>query len=382
MKGLGRKLIKKNNKVAIKEEKAKKWTGKKIVAVSVIGAAAVAFVAFVVIVAVMGLGSIRPIKSTEQEATVVGECGGFEVRYEELRYITLIHKQSLDAKYGSYAELGAQERAEYDTELEALVLEDIKSNYVILSLCEKYGVEIDSKEAKSYVNDELEAFVEEELDGSRKKYKEWLAENGLTDSFLRLMYKVDYLEGVLLDKFVDDKIGVEYDVTTKAEFVEYVLTSEDYVKTIHAYYPKKSDAVDTHDMEEKANKARDELLAQSSDKGRYSLMKTIIGKAPFVPGYSVTGTDYYFTHGQMGEQYEEIAFSLDIYEVGELLETEDGYYVIMRVPLVEDEIRMTVDTLLSQYQYAVLKRAENEQMGKIAFDGNEYFDGLALSEIK
>ena len=379
---MGRTLSKKDNKIAINSGKAKKWTPKRIIAVSVIGAAVVAFVAFVVIAAVMGLGSIRPIKSTEQEATVVGECGGFEVRYEELRYITLLHKRSLDAKYGSYAELGAQERSEYDAELEALVLEDIKNNYVILSLCEIYGVEIDSKEAKSYVDGEIEAFVEEELDGSRKKYKEWLAENGLSDSFLRLVYKVNYLEGELLNKFIDEKIGIEYDLTTKAEFVEYVLTSGDYVKTIHAYYPKSSDAAATNDMEEKANEALDKLLAQGSDKDRYSLMKTTIGKAPFVPGYSVTGTDYYFTRGQMGEQYEKIAFALDIYEVGELLETEDGYYVIMRVPLVEDEIRMTVDTLLSQYQYAVLKRTEDEQREKIAFDGNEYFDGLALSEIK
>ena len=80
-----------------------KWfTKKKIIAASVVG---VVLVAAVILAVVLAFNWIRPIESSEEEARVVGTVGDFEVRYEELRYITLLHKASLDAEIGKYDEL-------------------------------------------------------------------------------------------------------------------------------------------------------------------------------------------------------------------------------------------------------------------------------------
>ena len=352
---------------------------KKIVALSIIAVAAIAFVVFLAIILTT---SVRPVKSTDQEAKIVGECGGYEVRYEELRYVTLMHRRALEKKYGSYGTLSADDKTAFDRELEALVTDDLKSNYVILSLCDTYKIDTDSREAGDYVQNELELFIDDVFGGSLKAYKEWLTANNLTDSFLRLMYKVDYLESALLDYVVENKLGIEYDNQNKDLFVEYVMSGEEWARTIHAYYPKESTVVDTSKSAARAKEAAAELIAVSDDEERYSLMRSTIGKAPFVSGFSVTGSGIYFTYGQMGEQYESIAFSLPPYGVSEVLETEDGYYVIMRLPLDAEDVRMNVNSLLEQYQYAVLKKYEDAQREKIEFVGNQYFDSISLSEIE
>ena len=144
--------------------KSKKvWTKKKIVAASILGVAVIAFIVGMIIAAVNGFGRIRAIKSSDEEAAVVGSVAGYEVRYEELRYITLLHKSALDSAMGKYETLSDTAKVEYRAALEREVLHDIENNYVVLSLCDKYGIDTDSREVKKEVDDAIEVFVETEL---------------------------------------------------------------------------------------------------------------------------------------------------------------------------------------------------------------------------
>ncbi len=360
-------------------EKKRWWTKKKIIAASLIG---VAVIATAVVVGVILATSVRPIPSTEEEARVVGEVGGYEVRYEELRYITLMHRESLDAELGEYEKLDEKERSEYETLLEARVMEDVKKNYVILSLCDKYGIKTDASAVKSHVNDEMKTYVKDDFGGSMSKYKEWLKENNLTDSFIRFNFKINFLESELLKHFIANKIDIEYDGQSVNEFIEYVMSSEDWARTVHAYYPKKSDVIDTSNSKTRAENARDTVLAVARDADRYDAMRREIGKAPFVAGFSTTGNGLYFTYGQMGEEYESASFSLELYGVSDVIETEDGYYVIMRLPLDEDDVKAQVDTLLVQYQYASLKGQMDVEREKLSFVGNDYFGSISLIGIE
>jgi hypothetical protein len=54
----------------------------------------------------------------------------------------------------------------------------------------------------------------------------------------------------------------------------------------------------------------------------------------------------------------------------------------MRLPKIENDLKINADALLTQYQYAVLKKHENAQRDELAFVGNEYFEGLALADIQ
>jgi hypothetical protein len=171
------------------------------------------------------------------------------------------------------------------------------------------------------------------------------------------------------------------------------MESDDWAKAIYAYYPKTSVTAtyngqsytvwDAKNSLPTAEAAAEALAAISNDSERFAYMtKTVIGKAPMVQGYSITGTGVYFTVGQMGEEFESATFSLELYGTSDVIEFEDGYYVVMRLPLEEDEVKKQAAELLSHYRYGVLKKCEDKKESEISFIGNEYFDGLSLIDIE
>ena len=207
------------------------------------------------------------------------------------------------------------------------------------------------------------------------------------------MYKVDYLESQLLEHFIENKIGIEYDEYSLGAFAEHIMESEDWAKAIYAYYPKTSVTAEHNgisytvwDAERSLPTAKDAamaLAAISNDGERFDYMtKSVIGRAPLVQGYSITGTGVYFTIGQMGEEFESAAFDLDIYGTSDVIEFEDGYYVVMRLPLDEEEVKKQALELLSHYRYGALKKSEDKKEAEIRFIGNEYFNGLSLIDIE
>lgn len=366
-----------------KKEK-KKWTKKRKVALAVVIGIVLATIAGVILMFVFDLGPILPIRSTKEEAAPVGECAGYEVRYEELRYITYINQRALDQKYGKYSTLSDEMKVEYEKELQSIVMRELENNYAILSLCEKYGVDTNSREAKKFVNNSIEDIYKEL--GGRDEYKAWLGEQKLTDAFLRLTFKVNYLETALLEHLVDEGKTIKYNSSNLDKFVDYVMESEDYIKVIHIYFPKDESRYDfSKDDRSPLARAEDALLklrAAENDSDRFNIMRSEIGKAPFVQGYSVTGNDYYITHGQMNEKYDEVAFALDEYGVSEIIELDEGYYILMRVPKVRSEFSPRADEIVVYYQYAVLKDLIDRQKDAIAFTPNDYYKSLVLAEIK
>ncbi len=365
-------------------KKKKEWTKKRKVALAVVIGMVLATIAGVILVFVFDLGPIMPIKSTKEEAAPVGQCAGYEVRYEELRYITYINQRALDQKYGEYSTLSDEMKAEYEKELQSIVMRELENNYAILSLCEKYGVDTDSKEAKKFVNNSIEDIYKEL--GGKDEYKAWLKEQKLTDAFLRLTFKVNYLESALLEHLIKDGKTVKYNSSNLDKFVDYVMESEDYIKVIHIFFPKDESRYDFNrdprSPKARAEEALGKLLAAESDSERFNVMRAEIGKAPFVQGYSVTGNDFYITHGQMNEKYDEVAFALDEYGVSEIIELDEGYYILMRVPKVRSEFSPRADELVEYYQYAVLKELVDRQKDAIAFTPNDYYKSLVLAEIK
>ena len=398
------------------------WNKKKIIAVSIISAALLAaIIAAVVILAT----TVFPIESSEEEARVVGYVGEYEVKYEELRSLTLLNKGNLDVELGKYDELNALEQIEYKKLLEERVMEDIKSHYVILTLCEEYGIRTDSIVLQLKVQNDIQEFVNSTFGGNVSKYKEWLKEEGLTDSFLRYTFRVDRLEKELQEHFVKNKIDIKYDETDLNAFIDYVMTGEDFVRTIHVFYPNKhpytseearkayvaqfqqgeldddefadykqswlkklkedADSYNAVSALERAEEASKKLLEIKNDDERYSEMKKAIGKSPvYVEGITIPShvAGIYMTYGQMDKAYEDAAFEIEEYGVSGAVKTEDGYFVIMRLPLQEDDVKKQALELLTKYQYVPLKLRKDEVRAEIEFEGNEYFDSISLIDIE
>ena len=367
-----------------KDQNTKKivWTRKSKIAAILTGVAVLSIVAYLILTLVFDLGPLREIERTEQEGKVVGECADYDVYYDELRYVTLLYRAKLDKKYGKYDTLSDEMKAKYEEELEAIVCEELKSNYVILALCDKYDVDTNSSEARAYVNESLEDLVDEI--GSRDKYKEWLEENALSDALVRFMYKMSYLESALLEQLTVSGEVVEFTPANIDNFVTFVMEEDVYAKVIHVYYPREHFLYDDRNssMTEEVNAAMEALKSATTDSKRYDVMCSLIGNAPFVNGYSVEGIGSYITYGQMHEDYENAAFALDDYGVSEIVELEEGCYIIMRMPKIRDEVARHAYDLVEYYRYAVLKQLKDAENDEIKFEGNSYFDSIKLIDIK
>lgn len=402
-------------------EKKKWWNKKKIIIVSVMGAVVLA--AIIGAVAILST-ALFPIRSTEEEARVVGTVGEYEVRYEEIRFLTLLHREVLDKELGKYDTLDKNGKREYEKLLKERVTEDLKKNYVILSLCDKYGIKTDSIAIRSHVNDAMKDYVNTYFEGNVKKYKEWLGENGVTDSVVRSSFKIDYLETRLLDHFIENKIDIEYDESNPGEFINYVTGEGDWVRTKHVFYPtqhpytseasreafvsqlakgelsdeqyvdmkeawkaelkRQADEYNAYGAKTFAEETATKFTFISDDEKRYTEFKKKVGSAPYVEGLSMDTSEagIYFTHGQMGDWYEDAAFALDIYGTSEAILGEEGYYVIIRLPVERDDVSKNFETLLSQYQYAALKKHIDAENEALSFVGNEYFNSISLIDIK
>ena len=371
-----------NSKKSLVLKKENKWTKKKIVAASILGAAILSFVVVIIIAAVFQLGPARPIKSEKADLKTVGQIGGFDVRYEELKYFASVRNQELEESLGRYETLDAAAKAEYAEKLENAVIEDIRDVYAVFSLCEELGIEVNSTEADEFVQEKVEEFIEGRFEGDKKQYKAWISEGYLTDSVLRELYRVSYLETAIIDHLRENKIGILYDGENISDFIDYVAESGEWIRTIHAFYPKKSDTLDTSSSYSGANDAADALAAASSSQERYSVMIAIIGKAPFVSGFSTTGNGFYFSAGQMGEEYEAAAFALDEYGVSGVVETDDGYYVIMRLPIEKEHVTSNRASLLANYHYGVLKSYTDAEKQKLTFNKTNLFDETDLCGLK
>lgn len=374
-------------------EKKKWWTKKKIIIVSVIGALVLAAIIGAIVVLST---AVLPVKSTKEEAAVVGTVGDYEVKYEEVRFVTLLNRDALDAELGKYETLDKAGKAEYERLLKERVCEDIEKNYVVLSLCDKYGIKTDSISLRKYVNDEMNSYVKTYFDGNMSKYKEWLEANGVTDSIIRFNFKIDYLEAQLLDYYAENA-SIKYNEDNIEEFVQYVMTSEDWIRTIHVYYPEKhpfetnpeklpagfnpSSIIAAYNAKNSIDKVAAEVGLIRDSAARHSAFKAAIGDAPGTD-YSTEGNGFYFTRGLMGDEYEDIAYGLDMYEMSDVFEYLDGYCIVMRIPLEESHIRLNALELLDKYRYVILNENMIEEGKKLSFNGNDYFNSISLMDIE
>ena len=327
---------------------------------------------------------IKPVESSEQEMRVVGKCDEYDIYYEELRFVVNTYKMQLEQKYGAGIWDDARTAEKYRGELEELTLENLKANYAILAGCKSLMVNTEDKVIDDYVQEQVENLVNQSeaqggFGGDFDAYLAWLKENGLTDHYLRFVYRVDYLESAMYYALVDGGI-FPYGEQNFSEFLDYVLEGVDYARTIHVYIPiedmnKQQSYYDT------ALAIADELAACDDDDERYSLMCSHIGSA-VNKDLTITEAGYYFTYNEMGEAYEAAAFALDEYETSGVVEYGGGYYVIMRMPIRELDVLMNGEQLLQYYQSAKMGEYQDKIKENMTVELNEYGKSLDLVHLQ
>ncbi len=349
------------------KETVKKRKNKKIIITVCVALAVIAVCAAVGLI-IWQIVRIKPTKRTDEQAKVVGNVGGYDIYFDEFSYLVGIHKANYEFLVEKNGSDGMQSESEYVTEH---LQEDIKKNYAVLTLCEKYGIDTDSRSIKKQVNEKIKEIIENDFEGDKKKYASWLEENNLSDAYYRLVHRVNILEEELLNYLVENGVEIKYSLENYRDFIEYVDKSDDFIRTTHVFYPKyyKYKTINADEIRAEVTQIA-ESLKNTKENDRLTAINKYIGNCPYlVEGYTMETLDgVYFADGMMGDEYESVAKSLGIYETSDVLETEDGFYVIMRLPKDHDYIETNGESLLSNYQYAKLLVMQNEVLSEMKFD--------------
>ncbi len=309
----------------------------------------------------------RPIKGSDEDLTVVGTVRGHEVLYEELRYVTLLYRDQLEAQHGKGIWDDPATAEQYRGELEQLVARNITANYATLTLCSEVGITPDRTEIQEAVAKYVDELVAEI--GGRGEYKAALAEQNLTDHFLRFTIGVEYCQNELYYSYTQDLGLIE---TDEEAIYDYIMDGN-FIRTVHVYI--QNDAGD--DIE--ANRAAAEQVYARLENGED--INKMIGSS-VNEDFDLTSTHgYYFTRGEMISAYEEAAFALEVGGFSQVVETPAGFYIIKRLELEPSYVMQNLPTLMKQYQYSQLNKFLDDRQAELTFEFNEYGDSLDLTTI-
>lgn len=342
------------------------------------------------------------LKPTELDNKLVGKIGDYDIYYDEYSFLALEYRKSLEYKYGEGIWDDPETAEKYREELEALVFEGIKANYVILTLCDEYGYKnaLKKRDIKKSVDSYIytlvcaaydekynsgstssngetgtttEAATDEDttLTSAQMKeayayYEKTLREEGLTDRVMRIFIGVEYAESKLYDIFCEKEL-----IPYSDDDIWEIMTSDDFICTDHIFLKCEND----EDFEKKYAKAvevRDALRQGDVELEDYIRN----GTDQDLSRPSTAG--YYFVKGSMDEAYEDAAFELEVGGISDVVKTDDGYYVIKRF----EKDRTFMNTHISQYSnqisYAKMLEIVNARRAELSLELNDFGKTLDL----
>ncbi len=366
----------KKNPPAKSNNKLNKKKKQLIVTISVVAMAVILLASTLIIVLTR---NNEDYKKLAADRKTVATCNGFEIPYEELRFLSKLYKDSLEFSYGEGIWDDPATAEQYREELESLIMENLNENYLILSACKELSIDVNSKEKKQYVDKEMKSILNSDFGGDEKEMAEWIESQGMTESYLRFCIGVEYLQSSIYYTLLD--MGYyRYDTRNIDDFMDYVMTSENYARTIHVFVSN-DEGDDIEANRRKAQTMYEHLIAEGDVTERQKLMRTYIGSANN-DDLQITGDGYYFTHGEMEKAYEEATFALEENGVSEVVETADGFYVIMRLAPDDKYVLLHAQTLLSYYQSAAMGAYVETYNEDCPVEFNNYGKSLDLLNLE
>lgn len=318
-----------------------------------------------------GCSAARKARPNSRADKIVATAGNVEIPYENLYYIAMTRIKELTAD-----DEHALDSAEAQAELREFVLENLlTATQALISLGYDYDLRVDEGEIAESVQADMETILSVTFEDDRDAYIESLNAEYLTDRYIRTYIGVeDYLPAALIEEML-----VQGDIDDSDEAAETLINGEDFVRTVHVFISKsngKSDEVNRAN----AIALQAKIAAEDTDAARYDVMRDAIG-GKYNNDYGDTqGNGYYFARGETEDAYEEVAFSLAEYAVSEVLETSDGYYIIMRMPKDPTYIEENFQTLKEKSYYVSLNQMLDERLDNMTLEmtdyGNDRLDDL------
>ncbi len=299
------------------------------------------------------------------EKTAVLDANGHEVSYGLYRYFFLNYKSS-------YTDDEIKNDAEnIYKEAEAEAFRAIKGLYAVIDLCSEYGISTSDKgikdEVENTINSIKEQYINEENDKTGEiGFKAALSKSFMTEEVLRFVSAVDACENALKQKLIE-----QGKITSNDDELKSIIEGEGFICVKQIYINAENGAT----YEE--NKALSETVLLKA-KGTADFDELI---GSYSNDYSMTIDGYYICRGYMNEQFEAVAFSLDVGEISDVLELSDGFHIIKRLDKDKQYIEKHYDELKEQYQSCIFYEMINQKAETVSVTKKDVFSEIDPSLI-
>lgn len=169
---------------------------------------------------------------------------------------------------------------------------------------------------------------------------------------------------LLYDQVFVETVGAKGEKVTDEEIQAYI-DSMPYVTAKHILLMTVDQETGEALSEEEISKAKetaDKLLAQlqgiEDRDERIKTFDSLMKEHSEDTGLEIFPDGYTFTTGEMYPVFEEAAFALEEYEISEIVESEAGYHILMRMPTTKDSV-VDLDYQTGSY-YSVLAYASTD----------------------
>ena len=307
--------------------------------------------------------------SDKKYQEVIGSCAGYDVLYEELRYVTLSYKDMFEATYGEGIWDTPESAEKYRRELEDVVWDMMLNNYAVLAAC-AYYMDPASINDES-LDDAVEAQIEDTINelGGKSAFRDSLEDLHMTEHFLRFCLRVAQLENELLYVLSDDLGIIEEDLDSFIAWME-----DGNVRYVQHVYISNDPGDDKEENRAIAEGVRNQLL-QGVDIGK------IIGSS--VNEDMQNAAPYFLVRDVYVDEMEDAAFALGfVGDVSQVVDVGTGYYVLQLMEYNDSALLLQAADLLTSYQWAKVEDVVETFRPQISLVLNDYGKGIDLLTIQ
>ena len=337
-------------------------------------AVAALLLALACLISLISCGASRPVHASPRASRVVAEVGDVEILYEELYFITQRTIGELKLTYGDNALESEAVRAE----LESFVWASLCSREAaLISLGHEYGFDIYKGEIADSVQELIDQMIERDFEGDRKAYIEELNAMHMTDHYTRKYLGV---ENFLATRIVIE-MAARGEVPTDDQVILETIKGDQFIRTMHVFISNSNGIYTDAENRAHAEAIRAEIAAKADSVARFDAMFDAVGGKYNNDFGDPLGHGYYFTHGEMDAAYEAAAFALPHYGVSDVVETDEGYYVIMSLPKDEAYITENFESLRDKSYFVTLNNRVNQKLENMTLEKTRFGKGLDLADL-
>jgi len=290
----------------------------------------------------VGCSASRAVRADAKATRVVATAGNVEILYEEIYYLAMNKIYDLKLAHGENA-LDDPARVQ---ELKDFVAAALPSRqHALLSLAADYGIDIESGDVGKGVDDYMASVLADSFADDRDAYIESLAAEYLTDHYVRTFVAVEeYLPTAIILAMME-----RGELDTSDEAARARINGEDMIRTTHVFISRDNALYTEEENRAHAAEVQAKIAAKTTERDRMLAMSDALGGKYNNDYDNVAGHGYYFVRGEMDKAYEDAAFALAEYGVSDVVETDAGWYIIMRLP-------KDADYIADQQNFEVLKQ--------------------------